>query len=165
MAEAQRLELCVLLETPSVKALQARQPDEAAVQAMQESFRWPKERWRQVGAPSFLPPACCHAHHRGALHTGSPVCETIPATLTWSVLWPRDRLRLESGPWVHDQLQLSARHPIAGRSFENFVHMRNVKVDHNTYDNIRHENTHKLMTSLSSRPVLHTACGVGAADR
>ena len=57
MAEAQRLELSVLLETPSIKALHARQPDKAAEQAVQEAYRWPKERWRQVRAPYFLLPA------------------------------------------------------------------------------------------------------------
>ena len=70
MAEGQQLELCVLLETPSVKALQARLPDEAAAQAVRESHRWPKDKWRQVCA-LLLPASCGHACRCGALFTGS----------------------------------------------------------------------------------------------
>ena len=55
MPEAQRLELCVLLETPDMMELQKRQPDAAAARAVQESFRWPMDKWWQVRC--FLLPA------------------------------------------------------------------------------------------------------------
>jgi hypothetical protein len=48
VAEAKRLELCVLLEAPDQMQLQVRQPDAAALAAVYEAFRWPTELWWQV---------------------------------------------------------------------------------------------------------------------
>ena len=67
MAEAQRLELCVLLEMPDMMELQNRQPDEAAAQAVQESFRWPMDDWWQVGAP-LLPAVARAPYVAGTAH-------------------------------------------------------------------------------------------------
>ena len=74
MKEAQRLELCVLLETPDMMELQGRQPDEAATQAVQDSFRWPMDDWWQARERSLSAALsaltamrCCRA-----LHTSCP---------------------------------------------------------------------------------------------
>jgi hypothetical protein len=67
----------VLLETPDMMELQARQPDEAATRAVQESFRWPMDKWWQVGGPCFLQPC---APPRGAA-TWLPCCRCCNAVI------------------------------------------------------------------------------------
>lgn len=74
MTEAQRLELCVLLETPDMMELQGRQPDEAAARAVQDSFLWPMDDWWQVCERSLFAALsdltavrCCRALHTSYL--------------------------------------------------------------------------------------------------